>query len=97
MKSFFSSSVPESLLSVEALSEDEAEEPVSLFSAGLLPQAVSEAASSAVHASSMMFFSLINAFFPEETRCFCLFVRLRRSAFAKVPVFGKIFSGSLYA
>ncbi len=52
MKSFFSSSVPESLLSDEALSEDEAAAPVSVFSAGPSPQAVSEAASSAVHASS---------------------------------------------
>ena len=65
MKSFFSSSVPESVLSAEALSEDE--EPVSVFSAGLLPQAVSEAASSAVHASSRNVFFMINAFFPEET------------------------------
>ena len=66
MKSFFSSSVPESLLSAEALSEDEAA-PVSVFSAGLLPQAVSEAAKSAVHASSISVFFMINAFFPEET------------------------------
>ena len=70
MKSFFSSSVPESVLSVDALSEDEAEEPVSLFSAGLLPQAVSEAASSAVHASSRSVFFMINAFFLEETPVF---------------------------
>ena len=66
MKSFFSSSVPESLLSADALSEEDAE-PVSVFSAGLLPQAVSEAAKSAVHASSMSVFFMINAFFPEET------------------------------
>ena len=66
MKSFFSSSVPESLLSAVALSEEDAE-PVSVFSAGLLPQAVSEAASSAVHASSISVFFMINAFFPEET------------------------------
>ena len=67
MKSFFSSSVPESLLSAEALSEDEAAAPVSVFSAGPSPQAVSEAASSAVHASSRNVFFMINAFFPEET------------------------------
>ena len=70
MKSFFSSSVPESLLSAVALSEDEDAEPVSVFSAGLLPQAVSEAASRAVHASSMSVFFMINAFFPEETPVF---------------------------
>ena len=66
MKSFFSSSVPESLLSAEALSEEDAA-PAGVFSAGLLPQAVSEAASSAVHASSRNVFFMINAFFPEET------------------------------
>ncbi len=34
---------------------------------------------------------MINAFFPKRRRCFCLFVRLRRSAFAKVPVPEKFF------
>ena len=67
MKSFFSSSVPESVLSVDALSEDEEPVSVSVFSVGLLPQAVSEAAKSAVHASSRNVFFMINAFFPEET------------------------------